>query len=168
METPSRREFPRVHHESDILYAPGETFAFRESRMRNFSKGGIYFETMELLPENSKIHIMMEEDSPDAYGPGAYQSYSADIRWRRNIQQNGRSLYGFGVRFLEIHHEPLKTPVILEKVVCEMCGALESRTECQMNDEFVVFCPTCRNHVDHLPDGNLKDCIDRFLLGNVV
>lgn len=168
MNTPSRREHPRVPYESEILYAPGETEAFRESRMYNLSKGGLYFETPELLPEFSNVQIKMKEGASPTEELVPFQSYVAGIRWRQEVQHNGAAVYGFGVRFLERRQETSKSPVIVEEVCCDVCGDRKNRRECRMDTDFVVYCPLCHNHVDRLPKGKIKDCIHRFLSGNVV
>lgn len=165
MTPPSRRMYPRIAYQADIRLAVPETDVCVDSRSYNFSLGGMYLETLQRLPREATVEIQMKDYSPGVYGPEAYQLYVAGVRWRRKIGGNGSPRYGIGVQFLERRHAD---PASEDRRVCELCGDLTPASGCRMILEGTRFCPDCHKHLEKLPDGKIRECIHRFLIGNVV
>lgn len=163
-----RRTFPRIRHEAKIMYAPADSDAYRESRMYDFSQGGMYFEGMEALPPFSDVQIRMKEYTPGGYGPEAFRWYLANIRWRRELNGNGAFRYGFGVRFVKKSHAAMGMDAPMGAQPCDLCGELGPPPQIRIHSDSTTFCGSCDKHLGALPDGFLKDCIHRFVAGNVV
>ncbi len=168
MTPDNRRAHGRVHYEADIQYAPADAGAYLDSRMYNYSRMGMYLEVPQFLAPGGDVLIRMKDYAPDAHGPEAYQSYVANIRWCREIEDLDYPLFGLGVQFLERHHSVLEAPVRSKAVTCDLCGDPTNPVECRVGEDPLRFCAGCHKHLEGLPDGKIKACIHRFLLGNVV
>ena len=97
MQAHSRRIFPRNQYEAPIQYLYLQPDRYYNSRMYNFSQGGLYFEPFQPLELSSQINIIMPNYSPDTNGPEAFQSYLAVIRWCQKLSDEKSSRFGVGV-----------------------------------------------------------------------
>ena len=164
----ARRLYPRVHYEAPIMFKMLSANDFTEAKMFNFSKGGLYFESLNPIMPKTDVAIMMINYSPGTYGPEAYKSYIAQIKWSKDVSENGSPKHGFGVEFLSKSHEICEILVTESVSSCELCGkVIPSKEICSMED-MICICPNCNKHLTALPDGQIKECIKRFLMGNVI
>jgi hypothetical protein len=164
----SRRVHPRNFCETEVRYAPADENDFKESRAYNFSRGGMYLETPNWFPTNSNLRIVMKAYDPGTAGPEAYRSYVANVRWHRKLQRNDAPVYGIGVQFLEQHHAALEEPVQVEWVACDVCNNFVKRDESRLTEDRVRICQSCCSELGCLPDGKLRDTIERYLSGNIL
>ncbi len=148
--------------------APAGSDDFLESRMFNFSRSGLYMETNQVFPPDSKIVIVMNNYAPAQYGPEAYRSYIARICWGREREDRYGIWFGAGVQFQSKSHEMIgeTKPDILE--TCDLCGALSKSGEYHRLQNEIILCLQCYTHFSKFPEGEIKQCIERFILGNVL
>jgi hypothetical protein len=163
-----QRNFPRTHYEAPIQYGRTNADGFLDARMFNFSKGGLYFEPSQPLSPNSDIYIVMRNYSPGTYGPEAYKSYIARIKWCDQIVKTEGRIYGAGVQFLERSHELLGSETQAVRIACDLCGTLIPSSEVCQTEDTVYLCSSCYKHLTSIPEGKLRETIHRFLLGNVI
>lgn len=168
MSTPNRRAHRRVHYEAPILLAAEDAESYRESRLRNFSRNGMYVETADPIPTDSVVRVRMKEYAPGGYGPEAFQWYLAQVQWKQAIQRNGQNLFGLGARIMQRSHESLENISWSSTLSCDRCGDRRNRSDFQVDPDFLVFCQDCDEELDVLPDGSLKQSMLRFLKGNVL
>jgi hypothetical protein len=141
---------------------------FTEARVFNFSKGGLYIESLNPITPETDVAIMMINYNPGTYGPEAYKSYIAQVKWSKDISENGSPKHGFGVEFLSKSHEVCEILVPENVTSCDLCGKLIPSEDNYYLDDMIVVCPNCNKHLSALPDGQIKECIKRFLIGNVI
>jgi hypothetical protein len=149
----TRNEYRAPIHFSD--YSTKEcpdcsTKEYDEGEMLNSSVGGMAFLAGREFKPGDGIFIKMVDIAPDPYWLEAKQDYYAEVRWC--IKREGEALqnYQVGVRFL------VET--------CRLCDKTIHHRSTDAED----LCEDCRNHVCSLSDGTIKECIENYLMGNVL
>ena len=168
MITHSRRNFLRKPYEAPIQYLYMQQDRYYNSRMYNFSEGGLYFDSLQPLEPNSKINIIMPNYSPETDGPEAYRSYLAVIRWCQKISEEKSSQFGVGVKILERSHERTTNIEPQQRQTCDLCDKLLLMASVCRIDGSICVCPDCFDRLDDMPEGNIKSGIKRILDGNVL
>ena len=168
MQTRSRRIFPRSHYEAPIQYVHMQPDRYYNSRMYNFSDGGLYFESLQPLALNSQINIIMPNYSQDASGPEAFQTYLAVIRWCRKISGEKSPQFGVGVEILEKSHARVTNIEKQKRHTCDLCDKLLLEASVCRIDGSICLCPDCFDRLDEIPEGQVKSGIKRLLDGNVL
>lgn len=161
------RAWPRVRYELPIEVATGETEAFEASKLVNYSREGLCFESPRVFRQNAQVEIRMPNHNPDEFGPEAFRSYLGDIRWCKQIRNSGAALYAVGVRFLnKSHTERVSAPSADHR--CGMCGILVPDPDMMWAGEDLSLCGVCDRRFQCIPEGLIRRCIHRFLIGNVI
>ncbi|MFP4032985.1 MAG: PilZ domain-containing protein [Desulfococcaceae bacterium] len=171
MNTLDRRAHKRVSCEVPALLAAEHSESYRESRLRNFSGDGIYFETAEPFLPDSMVRIRVTGDSPGGNGPEAFQWYLANIRWRQSIEEKDQVLFGFGAKIMQRSNKSLENVSWASILDRDLRDDRHPRFDRRINSDFVVFCDDGDDGDDHLagePDGPVKQSLIRFLNGNVL
>jgi hypothetical protein len=168
MEPYARRVYPRGHYEAPILYARVGSDSYYDSRMYNFSEGGMYFEPERPLAPESDLSIIMVNYDPGTFGPEAYKSYIAKTRWCTEVTRAERHRFGVGAKFLSKSHEIPVADLCKMRVHCDLCGKLCGSGEIKQTEDYFNLCRHCLKHMNAMPDGSIKESIHRFLSGNVV
>jgi len=94
---PESRKNARFEHQSIIRHEDLDEGIYASSKMFNFSRNGLYFESNVLLESGEKIFIGIE-NSPYVHNPGTYECYHAEIRWRNDLEYSMYK-YGYGVQY---------------------------------------------------------------------
>ena len=168
MQAKSKRAFPRNQYEAPIQYLYVQFDRYYNSRMYNFSKGGLYFEPFKPLELNTQINIIMPNYSPDAKGPEGFQSYLAVIRWCQKLSDEKSPRFGVGVEILERSHERFINIETQKRQSCDLCDKLLLEASVCRIDGSICLCPDCYHRFDEIPEGSLKSSIKRSLDGNVL
>ena len=168
MQTHSRRNFPRNQFEAPIQYLSSQPDRYFNSRIYNYSQGGMYFEPLKSLEPNSQINIIMPNYSPQTDGPEAFQSYLAVIRWCRKLPDEQSARFGVGVEILERSHERSIDFEPQKRQTCDLCGELMLTASVCRLDGSICLCQDCYHRLDEMPEGDIKFSIKRFLDGNVL
>ncbi len=94
---PEQRDKTRYRHVSAITYEDLEKGIYAQSKMYNYSKDGLYFESDLKLKVGERIFIGIE-NSPYAQQPDTYECYHAVIKRRQDLQRSTYK-YGYGVHY---------------------------------------------------------------------
>ena len=167
MGTHSKRP-SRTSYEAPIQYFHSQSDHYYNSRMYNYSEGGLYFESFKALAPDSKINIIMPNYSPDTSGPEAFHSYLAEIRWCQDRSDPKLSRYGVGVRILERSHSRHPHTEPQKRQFCDLCGKRFDAASICLMDGSICLCPLCFEHLDSMPEDHIKSDIKRLLIGNVL
>jgi ribosomal protein L37AE/L43A len=168
MQTHSRRNFPRNQLEAPIQYLYSKPDRYFNSRIYNYSQGGMYFEPLNSLEPNSQINIIMPNYSSQTDGPETFQSYLAVIRWCQRLSDEQSARYGVGVEILARSHERSIHIETQKRQTCDLCGELMLMASVCRLDGSICLCPNCFHRMDEMPEGDIKSSIRRFLDGNVL
>jgi hypothetical protein len=164
----SRRAFHRDKCETPIRYEEVEERIFRDSKILNFSRGGLCFEADRYLGVRSIVNINVVDPTPGAFGPEGYYAYLGEVRWCGQLSSNGKTFIGIGVQFMMKSREIPNKHLRPGKFSCNLCGDLTMTRHVQEVLSYVYLCPYCSRHFNSLPDGKIKFSIERFLVGNVL
>lgn len=104
MKKDNRRSYERYEYEAPLQYAYVDKEKYYESKMYNYSSGGMYFESKYPVLAGSQIYINMVNYSPTGYGPDAYQTYQGKATRCSEYKDQGTPYYGVGVEY----NEPVK------------------------------------------------------------
>lgn len=166
MNHPNRRAYPRADFHLPIQYRPTQSDRYRDSELYNISEAGLAFGSMNPLTPGTRVRVFMIKCPEITPGPGAYHAFVVGVRWCRDSIDGDALRYSVGAEILEklAKEEAMTEPAV--QYTCDLCGAVRPEEEMIMTDG-VWLCRRCHAHLERLPAGNLRDCIDRFLMGNV-
>jgi hypothetical protein len=162
------RSYQRIANQAPFQYALLNTEEFHPTRAHDFSAGGVCFEPHELLQPGTDICIVMEAYPPELAGLEAYRSYVASIRWTHLLSKNGTESYMAGARFVIRSHEIITAENQLPCQLCDLCGDTLTLNKLEMTSDGAHLCHHCLKHFKKIPPGKIRQCIERFLIGNVV
>ena len=91
------RKNKRYKFETIILHDILVPDMFYEAKMYNISKGGVYFESDQVLYPGEDIYIGLKNSSDSGDNEKNYSCIR--IKWRKDVQ-NGSFRYGYGASFL--------------------------------------------------------------------
>ena len=94
---PEQRENTRFPHVSVVTYEDLDKGLHYQSKMYNYSKDGLYFESDLKLAVGDRVFIGIE-NSPYAEQSNTYECYCAIIK-RREVLDNSMYDYGYGVQY---------------------------------------------------------------------
>jgi hypothetical protein len=150
MSVTTQRAFTRNKYQAPIHFSYPAADHQHEGEMVDSSIGGMGFVTSLELRPGDGILIHMVDMAPDPYWPEARSDYYAEVRWCRQQAGEPASLYRVGVRFL------VET--------CRLCD----ETMYLISPEGRQVCDQCRDRFCSLSDGTITECIEKFLMGNVL
>jgi hypothetical protein len=99
---PEQRDKARFKHISPVNYEDLDRGFNASSKMFNYSKEGLYFESDLELPVGERIFIGIE-NSPYARESGVYECYHAVIRWCKKLDHS-MYRFGYGIRYCDPMH----------------------------------------------------------------
>lgn len=94
---PEQRKNARFPHVSVVTYEDLDQGLHYQSKMYNYSRDGLYFESDLKLAVGDRVFIGIES-SPYAERPDTYECYCAIIKRRQELD-NSMYAYGYGVRY---------------------------------------------------------------------
>ena len=162
------RLYPRSASEAPIKYSVANASAYRCTRTLNSSPGGLCFETDQRLVPEEEVCVVMDNYRPDQPGPERYRSYLTRIRWAKLLSPPPNERFIAGTQIVACSHEVLISTGEERCHVCDLCGALMQECLLHGTKDNAQLCGPCHQHYCAIPDGKISECVDRFLIGNVV
>ncbi len=163
-----RREHPRSAFEAPIKYSVSNSSAYRCTRVLNSSAAGLCFETDHMMAPEDEICVVMDNYAPDQPGPERFRSYLTRIRWAQRRSAPPHEGFIAGAQIVACSHEVLIPSGDERCHRCDMCGALVQECRLQCTEENAQLCGSCHQHYRAIPEGKISECVERFLIGNVV
>jgi hypothetical protein len=160
-----QRTYPRISIETPIQYAALNSNEFHPTRSLNFSAGGLCYQSDQPLEPMAEVCIVMLNYSPERYGPEGYRSYLARIRW----VQPSNALQGFatGAQIIARSHDILTADINEPQHICDLCGALMAADRLISTEANAQLCQHCYRQFLSVPEGKIRQSVERFLVGNV-
>ena len=146
----NQRAFTRNNFRAPIHFSDPAAADYQEGEMVNSSVGGMAFIAEQQLKPGDGILIQIVDMAPDPYWLEARRDYLAEVRWCEKQYDAPASAYQVGVRFM------VET--------CRLCDA--TIYHASADDEHI--CAHCRKRICSPSDGTIKECIERFLMGNII
>jgi len=151
------RSHTRTTHQVPIQYALLNSAQFEPARTCDYSSDGLCYEVSRKLEPETEVCILMDNYAPDRSGPEAYRSYVARIRWIHLLSKNGQDRYAAGAQIVARSHDILTSEEQLQK-----------KHRIQSTGTGVDLCRKCMKHFSNIPSQKIRQCVERFLLGNVI
>jgi hypothetical protein len=162
------RSHPRKAYHLPIEYALLDSERFEPAHTYDYSAEGFCYELPRKIEPDTEVCIVMQNYTPGDSGPEAYRSYVARIKWINQIPNNGNERYAAGAQIVARSHEVLSAKALLPRVVCDLCDRLEPLNKIRQINEGVYLCRQCLKHFSRIPSEKIRQCVERFLIGNVV
>ena len=162
------RSHARTTHQAPIQYALLNTAQFEPTRTYDYSAEGLCYEMARKLEPETEVCILMDNYAPERTGPEAYRSYVARIRWIHLLSKNGNTRYAAGAQIVARSHDILTSEDQLPRYRCDLCGKTEPSHRIQSTGTGLDLCGRCMKHFNNIPSPKIRQCVERFLLGNVV
>ena len=163
---------PRLHQRKTyhlpIEYALLNSGQFEQAHTYDYSSQGFCYEVPRKLEPDTEVCIVMKNYTPGQSGPEAYRSYVTRVRWTHQISGNGNKRYAAGAEIVARSHDVLSTEAQLPQVVCDLCDRLEPMHRIEEINTGVYLCRECLKHFSSIPSSKIRECVERFLVGNVV
>ncbi len=106
VQNPEQRDDSRINYKSPVEVEDLESGITLGTRMVNYSRNGLCFETNELLRQGAEINIGIENSPYTSTSFKSYECYRAKIIWRKKLK-TAFLKYGYGVRFIFAHDEKI-------------------------------------------------------------
>jgi hypothetical protein len=168
MPTLKKRAHSRNAYEAPIMYTNYDTENYCPAKMYNTSLNGMYFESERALQPESDICIKMVTHLSEETEPEACKACRARVKWCQKIDKSGISCYGIGIQYLAKSHTVDGGKVHGLSCTCNLCGEKVPSDEILEIEDFVYLCHSCFNYLEGLPEGQIKESIKEFLIGNVI
>ena len=168
MHAPSKRQFSRVKCHIPIECAVKGADSYVTSTLLNSSKTGMYFETEGTFKTKTSLQIVMPTYSSSAFGPEAFKFYQTEAVWSQQVSGNPVPLYGYGVKLLKCSKKDDGAHAQKISYPCDMCHNSICCQVIRKAQNSSYLCPDCFKQLDAVPEGNLKESMKRFILGNVI
>ncbi len=166
-----QRAYQRYRHKAPIQYSVfngDDESHLRESRTLNYSAGGFCYETDQQLRPEDEVCIIMRNYTPGQAGPESYRSYLTRIRWIHRLARKHASCFAAGATIVARSHEIIDACCEEPRHNCDLCGALTPCHLLECTEKKAQLCEYCRVHFQSLPQGKVRQCLERYLTGNVV
>jgi len=92
------RNEARFDHSSPLQIKDLGSGEIYEARMRNYSSGGIYFESDGRLRKGTRIYICVQH-SPYAQSSGVLEYYTGEVMWCKHLKRSVFK-YGYGIQLV--------------------------------------------------------------------
>lgn len=162
------RSHPREDIQVPIQYALLNTDNFEPAYTFDYSPEGMSYETRQKLDPDTEVCIVMDNYAPGQNGPEAYRSYVARIRWIHPRSSNGSKRYVAGAKIMARSHIVLATEENLPSLSCDLCGDLKPIHRIDQTTAGAHLCCNCLKHFSNISSKKIRQCVERFLVGNVV
>lgn len=162
------RSHQRAAYRTPIKYAVLNSNQFRPALTCNFSEGGFCYEVdREPTPEED-VCIVMENYAPGQSGPEGYHSYVARVRWTQLLSKNGVERHAAGAQIVARSHNILATDAQMPILTCDLCNCRVAQHRIIQTDSHAQICEQCAKHLNKMTSEKIRQCVERFLVGNVI
>jgi hypothetical protein len=168
MSTFIQRASPRKTVQIPIKYHLAESNQFSSTRTLNYSVDGLCFETDQKVELGAELCVVMENYAPGQSGPESCRSYMTRVRWIRPLSAHRNERFVAGTQIMARSHKILSAGADKVCNVCDLCGDLVKECRLHCTDENAQLCESCYHQYQDIPEGKARECIARFLVGNVV
>ena len=152
-EKGKNRHSPR--HTSQVpvhIYTPLNSKT-ANGKLCNYSSRGLYVESESRIEPGTIVRITENDVLAKFLFPSPAGYITAAVRWSQEIQQEETG-YGMGLK--------------LCMTECDSCGSMIPVDQINTFPGPLNLCPGCADIAQGMPEGRLKSCLTRFLMGNVI
>ena len=100
MKNIEQRSYPRYNYRTPITFGYSKSEMISAGETRNYSMGGMCFESNFALPKGTEIYVTMTQYAQHVQGPESREKYRAEVRWCRK-KDTGIYQYQSGINYFE-------------------------------------------------------------------
>ena len=163
-----KRAHPRRTLQAPIRYRTAQSDQFFGARTLNYSSEGLCLEVDQEVAPQTEIYVVMENYAPGQAGPEGYRCYRTRVRWIRPLSAHRDQGFMAGMQIMARSHDAPEVRVDEPHQICDLCGDLIQECRLHCTDENAQLCEPCYRHYCKIPEGKTRECVDRFIVGNVV
>jgi hypothetical protein len=165
----NQRAFTRNEVEAPLRFKLPEREALSVTRLQNYCKGGVYFESHLPLAPGFETTIVIPDLLAESPDPSDFTSYHVRICRCNQLKGKQTVRYGIGAEFLEKCEElPIIASSESYRSECDLCDReLEGQSICRI-DGTRCLCLSCYKHLEKIPPGQVRESILRFIDRNVI
>ena len=99
-----RRAYTREQCEIPILFSPAGSDRFHQAMMRNYSLGGVYFESHLALSKGMSVFIQAGTEVPPYPAGDVFKDIRpAEVRWCMAIADTQPQKFGCGIQYRQVN-----------------------------------------------------------------
>lgn len=168
MTKQTRRSSPRDCRESPIFVANKSSGDYSSAVMYNSSCDGMYFETSCHIQDGQEVYVKVENKESKVSKEDICRQYLAKVKWCRNIStEENKPYFGFGICFTPENKAAFEAFVTGFSINCDKCGIMVHASKACKSANSLNLCRHCHEQLTTYPEGELKSCIENYLMGNV-
>jgi len=168
MAANEQRRYARQSVDTPLYYSLPLEDRSGVARLLNISPQGVFFESHQPLEPGQDIHLVLPKPPPEALLQNGYAGYQASIIWHAERSRNRRPSYGIGVQLLDKTEEMERFSILEQPIECDLCCKSFQTGSILQWRETVRLCTGCSDHLASIPEGVIRNCVLRFLDGNVL
>ncbi len=169
MSSQERRVSPRDSNEAFVFINDNPFGNFSRAVLHNSSKDGMYFETSCDIRNGKDVYVKFYNTHPQVDSGEMYREYQTTVKWCKDISSIKNKLcFGLGLQIVNEKHIKSAESFVDYSTSCDKCGIGIHVGGIYNTEKSLTLCSKCDNQFKTFPDGELKSCIENYLLGNVL
>ncbi len=169
MSRQERRVSQRDINEASVFINDNPFGNFSSAVLHNSSRNGMYFETSYNIQDGKDVYVKFFNKAPRVNSGEVYRKYQAKVKWCKDISSDeNKPCFGLGLHIISEEHIESTKSSVYYSTSCDKCGIAILSGEIYKTENLLTLCNKCCNQFKTLPNGELKSCIENYLLGNVL
>lgn len=163
-----RRISPRDSNEEAVFINDNPFGNFSTAVIYNISRDGLYFETSCSIQDGQDVYVKFYNEATRVADGEVQREYQAKVKWCREISSDeNKPCFGLGLHIINEEHIDSIESSAECSTNCDKCGVILSG-KISKTEDLPTLCKKCYDHFKTFPDGELKSCIENYLMGNVL
>jgi hypothetical protein len=162
----NRRAFSRINFVAPIRLSIADSDRQFDSKMIDYSPGGIGCWTEKFLAPDAKVSVMTLSYACGSFGPDINRTFRANTRWCEKLDDTQPG-FALGLQFMCVSHDICTEEHFKIQITCDLCGILLTIAKVHQVDSDTHLCPECYTYYENLPGGSLKESVCRYLNRNI-
>lgn len=168
MNNKIRRSSLRDCYEASIFIADKSSGDYHNAVMYNSSRDGMYFETSCQIADGQDVYVKLDDKATQIMGEDKYREYLAKVKWCRTISSGEeKPCFGLGIHFLNGLQDEFEHSLRDCSLNCDKCGVNVLPEQTHKTENSLNLCQQCYKKFESYPEGELKSCIENYLMGNI-
>ena len=163
-----RRLFERHTANAPMKFSLNGGKDYYDAELCNSCTNGLAFDSIQRLSPETQIDITIPEDLPQVKNPCEHHFYHGKIRWCSEATDQQPNRFRAGAQLLTFSKTIQEMSLQPVACTCDYCETIVKWSAIVKTDHPLFLCPDCYNYLERMPDGLLKQSVERFLVGNVI
>ena len=149
-----------------IMYSMNGKDSLRDAIMYNIYPDGMSFRSECPVPMEKHLYIRMKDLTPETFISGAFQACVARVSSCEKVVDDNTEIYDVAVKFLT--NGLIIIGGSAREYQCDLCSETDHSEEMYITQDSLYLCHDCFKRWGELVDGEIRESIERFMVGNVL